>query len=116
MHPCGHQLVFQRAAHRRVIGLRNRNRGAVGIVQAEELVLRGKLDGLTEKLGGFINSNGFHIGQKAIADGLKLFRAYCRCVFVFHATELGGIAKISRGYPAPVLAKGLILASIAPKA
>jgi hypothetical protein len=116
MHPNRNQLMLHGAANCGFVALRNRNRCAIGVEETVELVVGRKLDRLAEELDGLVHGNGFDIGQKAIADGLKLFRADGDMMFLFHATKMGGIAKISRGGPDPMLAKRLILASIAGKA
>ena len=75
MHPRRYQLVFFGVANSRLKGLGDRDWGTIGIEKHKELAFRPGFNRLTKHAGGIIPADGFHIGQKAIANGLKLFGA-----------------------------------------
>ena len=75
MHPRCYQLVFLGIANCRFKALRDRDWRAIGVKEDKELAFGPGFDRLAKHAGGIVSADGFHITQKAVANGLELFGA-----------------------------------------
>jgi len=112
MHPRGHQFVLLGIPNSGLEALGNRDWRAIGVKQGKELAFGPCLNWLAKHAGGIVGADGFHITQKAVANGLELFGADRDTEFLFHDTRLGKPLKKFKGLCVGVLANGPDLASI----